>query len=109
KRTTQETPRQPGFRRAEVNAPANAPSTPPTPPAQSAAADDATDPNAAADGLLINGSVHNGAASPFAQLPAFGNNRPGRRSLHNGGIALPGGTSASGSRSVSVSTVVAHK
>ena len=31
----------------------------------------------AADGLLINGSVNNGAFSPFAQLPAFGNNRRG--------------------------------
>src|SRR6185436_7087233 len=31
----------------------------------------------AADGLLINGSVNNGAASPFAQLPGFGNNRNG--------------------------------
>jgi hypothetical protein len=36
------------------------------------------DNNAAADGLLINGSVNNGAASPFAQR-AFGNNRPGGR------------------------------
>jgi hypothetical protein len=34
----------------------------------------------AADGLLINGSVHNGADSPFAQRAAFGNNR-WRRSL----------------------------
>src|SRR5947208_9171191 len=32
----------------------------------------------AADGLLINGSVNNGAASPFAQMAAFGNNRRGQ-------------------------------
>ena len=31
------------------------------------------------DGLLINGSVLNGAASPFAQAFAFGNNRNGGR------------------------------
>jgi hypothetical protein len=42
----------------------------------------------AADGLLINGSVNNGAASPFAQARAFGNNRPGGRGLYNGGIGL---------------------
>jgi hypothetical protein len=42
----------------------------------------------AADGLLINGSVNNGAASPFAQAPAFGNNRFGNRKLYNGGIGV---------------------
>lgn len=41
----------------------------------------------AADGLLINGSVRNGAASPFSQLPAFGNNR-NRKGLYNGGVGL---------------------
>jgi trimeric autotransporter adhesin len=42
----------------------------------------------AADGLLINGSVNNGAASPFAQLAAFGNNRNGAKGLYNGGIGI---------------------
>ncbi len=42
----------------------------------------------ALDGLLINGSVNNGAASPFAQSAAFGNNRNGGRGLYNGGIGL---------------------
>jgi len=42
----------------------------------------------AADGFLINGTVNNGAASPFAQLPAFGNNRRGQRPLYNGNIGL---------------------
>jgi len=42
----------------------------------------------AADGFLINGTVNNGAASPFAQLPAFGNNRRGQRPLYNGNICL---------------------
>ncbi|HXE12229.1 MAG TPA: carboxypeptidase-like regulatory domain-containing protein, partial [Bryobacteraceae bacterium] len=40
------------------------------------------------DGLLINGSVNNGAASPFAQFPAFGNNRRGRKGLYTGGIGM---------------------
>ena len=55
---------QTGFQRAGV-----APSQ--TPPRQAAAAPPADDPPAdsaaAADGFLINGSVNNGAASPFAQ------------------------------------------
>jgi hypothetical protein len=42
----------------------------------------------AADGLLINGSVNNGASSPFAQLQAFGNNRRGVRSLYNGSLGF---------------------
>lgn len=42
----------------------------------------------AADGFLINGSVNNGAASPFAQMAAFGNSRAGGRSLYNGGIGM---------------------
>jgi hypothetical protein len=42
----------------------------------------------AADGFLINGSVNNGAGSPFAQVPAFGNNRSGARRLYTGGIGL---------------------
>lgn len=42
----------------------------------------------AADGFLINGSMNNGAASPFAQNAAFGNNRFGGRHLYNGGIGF---------------------
>ena len=42
----------------------------------------------AADGFLINGSVNNGASSPFALAPAFGNRRNGGRSLYNGSIGL---------------------
>jgi hypothetical protein len=42
----------------------------------------------AADGFLINGSVLNGAASPFAQALAFGNFRNGPKGLYNGGIGL---------------------
>jgi hypothetical protein len=42
----------------------------------------------AADGFLINGSVLNGAASPFAQPFAFGNFRNRGTGLYNGGIGL---------------------
>ena len=42
----------------------------------------------AADGFLINGSVENGAASPFAQSFAFGNQRNGWRGLFNGGLGV---------------------
>ena len=44
----------------------------------------------ASDGLLINGSTNNGASSPFAQFPAFGNDRSGRRGLYNGGLGIIG-------------------
>ena len=41
-----------------------------------------------ADGFLINGSVNNGAASPFTQAAAFGNNRRRAAALYTGGIAV---------------------
>ena len=56
----------------------------------------------AADGLLINGSVNNGAASPFAQAPAFGNNRFGARRLYNGGIGFTVDNSALDARPFSL-------
>lgn len=37
-------------------------------------------------GLLINGSENNGASSPFAQLPAFGNKRSGGNGLYRFGL-----------------------
>jgi len=42
----------------------------------------------AVDGFLINGTVNNGASSPFSLANAFGNNRRGPRSLYSGGIGL---------------------
>jgi hypothetical protein len=67
------------------------------------------DRNQAADGFLINGSVNNGAASPFAQLAAFGNNRRGGRSLYNGGIGLLLGNSAWDSRPFSFNSQPTRK
>jgi len=42
----------------------------------------------ASDGFLVNGTVNNGAASPFAQSAAFGNNRRGAGSLYNFGLGF---------------------
>jgi hypothetical protein len=57
----------------------------------------------AAEGFLVNGSVNNAAASPFAQSRAFGNNRPGQRSLYNGGFGFTLGTAALDARPFSFS------
>lgn len=49
----------------------------------------------AMEGLLINGSVNNGAASPFSQNEAFGNNNRRRiPALYTGGMGLIFDTSA---------------
>jgi len=77
-----------GFQRAQVNASAAGAAIVNDP----AAVGDAD--RGAADGFLINGSVNNGAASPFAQLAAFGNNRRNVRSLYNGGVGVLLGNSA---------------
>jgi hypothetical protein len=100
-----------GFQRAGVTAS-------PTPPA--AAAANRTAPAAAeepaadagpgsADGFLINGSVNNGAASPFAQAAAFGNNRRGRGSLFNGGLGIVSGNSRFDSRPFTFGNLPASK
>jgi hypothetical protein len=56
----------------------------------------------AVDGFLINGSVNNGASTPFAQSAAFGNNRKGPRSLYNGSLGLTLDNSAFDARSFSL-------
>lgn len=56
-----------------------------------------------ADGFLINGSMVNGAASPFAQAFAFGNHRNGGRGLYNGGIGAILDNSALDARPFSLS------
>jgi hypothetical protein len=50
---------------------------------------------------VINGTVNNGAASPFAQLAAFGNNRRGRP-LYTGQAVVNLGNSAFDARTYSV-------
>lgn len=77
------------FQRAEVNAsgsqapPTNDTGTGTTP---SESSDDLNERSA--PGLVVNGSVNNGAASPFSQMAAFGNNRRGPGALYNGGIGV---------------------
>lgn len=56
----------------------------------------------AADGFLINGSVNNGAASPFSLAPAFGNSRNGGKGLYNGGIGFTFDNSALDARPFSL-------
>jgi hypothetical protein len=63
----------------------------------------------ASDGFLINGSVNNGAASPFAQLAAFGNNRNGAKGLYNGGIGITLDNSALDARPFSLSGLTLPK
>jgi hypothetical protein len=48
---------------------------------------DAPDENAIVDADVINGSVVNGAATPFAQPRAFGNNRPRQGAPYSGLIS----------------------
>jgi len=65
--------------------------TPAPPRAGPASAPAPADPDLArqaADGFLVSGSVNNAAASPFAQLGAFGNQRRTQRSLYNGSLGL---------------------
>jgi hypothetical protein len=80
---------QQGFQRAGVNQV----STPVPPPATEDAPADPTGIGSAA-GLLINGSVNNGATTPFAQPRAFGTNRPNQRSLYTYAAGLQFGSSA---------------
>jgi trimeric autotransporter adhesin len=75
-------PKAPASQPAEIKAPADAPQ--PEPQAPEPAEEVTQTPS---DGFLINGSVNNGSASPFAQAAAFGNYRL-RRSLYNGSLGL---------------------
>jgi hypothetical protein len=72
-----------GFQRAQVSAAGEGA----RPPADSSPAPTEAQ-QAPSDGFLINGSVNNGANTPFAQSAAFGNNRRGIRSLYNGNVGL---------------------
>lgn len=55
----------------------------------------------ASNGVLVNGSMNNGAASPFAQSQAFGNNRF-RHGLYNGNVGFSLENSALDANSYSV-------
>ena len=91
------------FQRTDLNAApaANANNEAPAPASDTAPQEASALSQRAADGLLINGSVNNGASSPFAQLQAFGNNRRGVRSLYNGNLGFTLRNSALDARSFS--------
>ena len=55
------------------------------------------------DGLLINGSESNASTSPFSLTPAFGNRRPGVKSLYNGGFGVIADNSVFDARPYSLS------
>lgn len=97
--TPQETPAQ-----SEPAAPNSAASEQPANAASQAAPAASQDSlsELASNGFLINGSVDNGAASPFAQFPAFGNHRPGSGRLYNGGLGIIFGNSALDARPFSL-------
>lgn len=63
----------------------------------------------AATGLVVNGSVNNGAASPFSQAASFGNNRRGPGLFYNGNAGVNFDTSAWDARSFSPGTLTDPK
>jgi hypothetical protein len=89
---------QSGFQRASVNAVADASKS-----SENGMGMGGDEMSAApSDGFLINGSVNNGANSPFAQSNALGNSRPGARSLYNGNIGLIFDSSSLDARTYSI-------
>jgi len=90
------------FQRTGLNASsaAPAPATPAAEPQETETANDLS--QKAAAGFLINGTINNGASSPFSLSPAFGNNRRGPRSLYSGGIGIMLDNSALDARSFSL-------
>jgi len=95
------------FQQAQVNentnaAPAQQAANTPAPSAFANASQEQLNQQAS-DASVINGTVNNGAASPFAQSGAFGNNRRGVRSLYNGNFALNNDNSALDARNYSLS------
>jgi hypothetical protein len=89
-----------GIERAAVPVRAGAETAEPQTPAPQVPDDELT--RRAADGFLINGSVNNGAASPFSQAAAFGNNRFGGRRLYTGGVGVILGNSGLDARPFSL-------
>ncbi|HEY7188268.1 MAG TPA: hypothetical protein VH436_17050 [Vicinamibacterales bacterium] len=96
---------QTGFQRAGVTAQQRPPAAP---GAAAAPAEPPADSNAANDGFLINGSVNNGAASPFAQLAAFGNNRRRPGALYNAQFGTTAGSSAWDARPYNTANVPSY-
>jgi trimeric autotransporter adhesin len=94
------TPLVPGTSADSQKPPTPGTPAPPAPRPLETAQDDLN--QRAADGFLINGSSNNGAASPFAQSGAFGNNRNGSRKLYNGQLGITFDNSALDARTYSL-------
>src|SRR5712671_2848502 len=93
----------PVLRLSQNSRPASAASATPrrnSEPTEQAATEDFTD--RAADGLLINGTINNGASTPFALPSAIGNNRRGGRSLYTGAMSFVGNNAMFDARSFSL-------
>ncbi len=94
------TPAQTGFQRTDVNASADTAKQENENGTENGATGEMN--QVPSEGFLINGSVNNGAASPFAQAAAFGNFRRGPRSLYTGGLGVILDNSALNARSFSL-------
>jgi hypothetical protein len=88
----------PAFQRTDLNAAADAPDL----SAEPAPATSSVLTERAADGFLINGSANNGAASPFGQMAAFGNNRRNGPRLYTYALSLVESNSALNARNYSL-------
>jgi len=93
-----------GFQRADVNAAKSDAATQSNANAAQAGDQAGSDDlnKKAADGFLINGTSNNANNSPFALSPAFGNSRPGMRSLYNGSLGFSLDNSALDARTFSI-------
>ena len=60
------------------------------------------DSDQASDGLLVNGSENNAATSKYSIAPAFGNRRPGAKSLYTGSAGVIADNSAFDARPYSI-------
>jgi len=99
---------QNGFQRTDLRAstaapPSNAPQPPDNAAGNNAGGQDANELNQrASDGFLVNGTVNNGASSPFSQNASFGNNRRGPGSLYQFQLGLILDNSATDARTFSL-------
>ena len=94
----------PATQRPAANAGNNTPAPAPAQAADTSANSGASSDlqQSAASSLVVNGSVNNGAASPFAQMAAFGNNRRGPGLFYNGNFGASFDTSAWDAQSFSL-------
>jgi len=88
-------PAQNGFQRTDLKASADAGSI-------AAEAPTSGEAQSSGDAFTVNGSMNNGAASPYAQSAAFGNGRKGPRSMYQAQLSVTADNSALDARTFSV-------